>query len=90
MHEVRNGEQAAKLQAAILRYLADHPHAADTARGIGRFWTGEAGAPIEKPPSLDIVQRALDALVAQNEIACATLADGTRVYEAVGPTKLDG
>lgn len=24
--------------AAICRYLADHPHAADTARGIAQIW----------------------------------------------------
>ncbi|MGH8215952.1 MAG: hypothetical protein ACREPZ_09705 [Rhodanobacteraceae bacterium] len=74
---------------AILRYLADHPHAADTVRGIARYWTGAAGTPTVKPPSLDAVQRALDALVAQKQITCATLADGTRVYESIGSNRPD-
>lgn len=83
MHKVPNGGQIAILQAAILRYLADHPHAADTARGIARYWTEEGGTPAEEPPSLEVVQRALDVLVAQERIACATLADGSKVYESV-------
>ena len=89
MRKVTNGEQLAKLQAAILRYLADHPVAADTARGIARYWTVEEAA-TETPPSLEVVQRALDALVAQKRIACATLADGSKVYESVEADQHDG
>lgn len=83
VRKVPNGEQVAKLQGAILRYLADHPHAADTARGIARYWTGDAGVPAQRLPSLDAVQRALDTLAVEGRIACTTLADGARVYASV-------
>lgn len=83
VQKVPNGEQVANLQAAILRYLADHPDAADTARGIARYWTSEEATPRTEPPPPDTVQRALDALVAQGRIACATLAGGERVYESL-------
>ncbi|MGH8215364.1 MAG: hypothetical protein ACREPZ_06715 [Rhodanobacteraceae bacterium] len=90
VREVRNGEQVAKLQAAILRYLADHPYAADTVRGIARYWIGSAGTPNKKSQSLAAVQSALDALVAQERIACATLTDGSQVYESVEANQPDG
>lgn len=88
MRKVTNGGQIAKLQAAILRYLADHPVAADTARGIARYWI-VGGAATETPPPLEVVQRALDALVAQKKIAGATLADGSKVYESVEADQTD-
>lgn len=75
-------ETVAKLQGAILRYLADRPHASDTVRGIARYWTGAEGTPTAKPPLLEVVQLALDALVVQGWIGCVMLAGGTRVYEA--------
>ncbi|MEO8748093.1 MAG: hypothetical protein ABI379_10640 [Rhodanobacter sp.] len=87
VQQVPNGEQIAKLQASILRYLADHPHAADTVRGIARYWTD--AVPTAKPPALDAVRRALDALVSQERIACAKLGDGTRVYESLGSNQPD-
>ncbi|HXE78340.1 MAG TPA: hypothetical protein VN614_08850 [Rhodanobacter sp.] len=79
VEKVRNDEQVAKLQASILRYLVDHPHAADTVRGIARYWTGA----VEGQPPVEAVQRALDALLAQGRIACSILADGSQVYESV-------
>jgi len=83
VEKVRNDEQVAKLQASILRYLVDHPHAADTVRGIARYWTGVAETPAVGQPPVEAVQRALDALLAQGRIACSTLADGSQVYESV-------
>lgn len=84
-----NDDQIAKLQAAILRYLANHPSAADTARGIVRYWIVE-WASNEPPPSVEIARRALDALVAQKRLACTTLADGSKVYESVEADQPDG
>ena len=93
MQKVSDEEQVAKLQVAILRYLADHPDAADTVRGIARYWTSDEGTPSTAPPALDAVQHALDALVAQGRIVCAPLAGGARVYESVAsnpPDDADG
>lgn len=89
VQKVSNGEQVAKLQAAILRYLADHPDAADTVRGIARYWIDDKRTPSLEPPSLVAVQRALDALVTQGRVACATLAGGARVYESPPSTQSD-
>jgi hypothetical protein len=90
VRKVPNGEQVAKLQVAILRYLADHPHAADTVRGIARYWIGDAGASTQRLPPLDTVQRALDTLAAQERITCTTLADGARVYASVAANRSEG
>jgi hypothetical protein len=73
-------DRMVKLQDAILHYLASHPQASDTARGIARFWIADA---LPELPSQDAVQRALDCLAAQGRISCTVLVDGTRVYEAV-------
>jgi len=89
VQKVSNGEQVAKLQAAILRYLADHPDAADTVRGIARYWIDDKRTPSLGAPSLVAVQRALDALVTQGRIASATLAGGARVYESPASTQPD-
>jgi hypothetical protein len=72
-------EQVAKLQDAILQYLAAHPRASDSVRGIARFWIESTAR--ELPPQ-DAVQRALDDLTARGRIRCTVLFDGTRVYEA--------
>ena len=89
VQKVPNGEQVAKLQAAIMRYLADHPDAADTMRGIARYWIDDKRTPSLEAPSLVAVQRALDALVTQGRVACATLAGGARVYESPPSTPSD-
>lgn len=83
MQNVPDDEQDAKLQAAICRYLAGHPHAADTVRGIARYWTDIGETPATKP-SLDAVQCALDALVAQGRIVVTALVDGARIYQSAG------
>lgn len=92
MRKLPDDEQVAKLQVAILRYLAEHPQATDAVRGIARFWIGAGGAPPARSPALDAVQRALDRLVATHRIACSVLADGTRVYAAArnGPPRAAG
>ncbi|HET7675225.1 MAG TPA: hypothetical protein VFL54_06865 [Gammaproteobacteria bacterium] len=72
-------DRMAQLQDAILHYLASHPQASDTARGIARFWIADA---LPALPSQDAVQRALDGLAARGRITCTVLVDGTRVYEA--------
>ncbi len=69
----------ASVRDAILHYLASHPQASDTVRGITHFWIGET---VPEPPSPDTVQRALDGLMAQGRVSCTVLVDGTRIYEA--------
>ena len=67
----------AAVEAAIRRYLRDHPNAADTLEGIARWWlSGNAGN-----ARLANVQRAIEQLVNREEVVCQTLRDGTVIYE---------
>ena len=61
----------------VMRYLAHHPEAADSAEGIQRWWL--APHQIEEP--LERVQRALDALVRKGVLVRKTLPDGSTVFE---------
>lgn len=88
MQKVPDKEEVAMLQASILRYLACRPRASDTVRGIANYWIGTAEVTRSKSPSVVVVQRALDALVATEQIACTTLADGTKVYELIRSNRL--
>jgi hypothetical protein len=67
--EVRPG-----LAAAVLRYLEEHPHAVDTARGIATYWLH--GIPCE----MDEVEFTLDTLTARGTVERTATADGTRLY----------
>lgn len=62
---------------AILQYLNNHPKAADTQDGIGKWWL----AGIHPKPSADVLQKALDELLAAGKIGCSRLVDGSIVYE---------
>ena len=65
---------AMEIEERILRYFADHPHAADTAEGIHQWWLGDLVA------SLDDVEAALQRLVDAGAIVARTLGDGSIVY----------
>lgn len=65
-----------RLIQAIDDYLAAHPHAADSAAGVARWWLAGrcAGASAQE------VERALAAMVARQRLRMALLADGTTLY----------
>lgn len=71
------------LVRAILDHLASHPHAADSADGVARWWIGPRGA----VPTLPDVELALRQLVARQELRQESLADGTTLYSKNGKHK---
>ena len=66
--------------AHIVRYLRQHPGAADTAEGVARWWLG--GSRCEE--TLAKVEEALAALVRREMVEKQTLPDGAEIYR-VGP-----
>ena len=70
----------AQLRDEILKYLAAHPRAADTAAGIANWWLPRQRYEEE----IQKVQQALDDLVERGLVAKTTLADGTILYEHLG------
>jgi Fe2+ or Zn2+ uptake regulation protein len=63
----------------ILRYLQDHPEAADSLEGIASWWLPQSG----QVESTEAVQEALALLVAQQRIARIDLADRRTLYQSV-------
>ena len=61
---------------AILRYLAEHPRASDTAAGICAWWLPAKG--VNEGPEL--VEGVLEALVAEGRIRPTEVPGGARVY----------
>lgn len=68
------------LMRAILAHLATHPHAADTAEGVSRWWLGGQGGASTLPE----VEAALKQLVARRALREERLADGTTLYSKSG------
>lgn len=60
----------------ILAYLASHPHAADSAHGVARWWLGPNASVL---PVSD-VESALKRLVARQQLREEALSDGTTLY----------
>ena len=68
--------QQKALERAILDHLDAHPHAADSAEGVARWWLGPravAAAP-------GAVETALGELVRRGQLRCVRLPDGTALY----------
>lgn len=67
------------LGESILRYLREHPGAADSLEGIASWWLPQSG----HSASHEAVQEALDLLAASRRIARIELADGRVLYQSV-------
>lgn len=70
------------LVRALEGHLATHPHAADSAEGVARWWLGAWSA---STPLAD-VQQALNTLVDLQRLRCVRLADGSVLYSKPGDT----
>ena len=79
-----NDDQNRRLESdpvhAILAYLASHPHAADSAEGVARWWLGPGGSAF----ALSDVESALNQLVARQALRQESLSDGTTLYSKNG------
>lgn len=65
----------ADIEAAIIRYLHEHPHVVDTERGIREWWLPGSG-----PCRPSDVHAAIELLVACGTMAERSLPDGQRAY----------
>ena len=80
MNDDQNRRTEADPVHAILAYLASHPHAADSAQGVARWWLGSSGSAL----ALSDVESALKQLVARQALRQESLADGTTLYSKYG------
>ena len=71
-------ERLAAVTEAIEAYLVRHPHAADSAEGIARWWLSMGGL----DASVEEVRAALGRLIEQGLVAWRQLPDGRRLYGA--------
>jgi hypothetical protein len=69
------------IEDLIARYIAAHPHAADTVGGIRDWWV----APDLPDADRADVQAAIDQLVARGILAKSALPEGTLFYSALTP-----
>ena len=72
----RERDATQKVAAKILRYLAEHPNAADTADGILEWWLFKQSIFDEER----VVEQALDSLVEQKLIFKVEAADTRKHY----------
>lgn len=70
-------DEVVAIAREIERYLADHPHAADTLEGIQRWWLRE-----QRHPASQLV-RALERLEARGAVSRNSVA-GKTIYSAAG------
>ena len=63
---------------SIKLYVARHPQAKDSLRGVAAWCRIMLGV----TPSESLVKAAIDELVESGAIVCVRLADGTRIYGA--------
>jgi Fe2+ or Zn2+ uptake regulation protein len=73
-----NDDSTLALAAELLRYLAQHPGAADTAEGILRWWLPQSMAAHGLPE----VEAALEQLVQDGALERRRLPDGRVLYAA--------
>ena len=75
MNDDQTRREAVDLMHAIRDHLASHPHAADSAEGVARWWLGPHAV-----VALPDVELALRQLVARQELHEESLADGMTLY----------
>lgn len=73
-------QTSGNVAAYIVAYLRQRPLAADSARGIARWWCSG----LVPSPTLAMVEAALRALEAEGRVVQVVMADGTAVWRA-GP-----
>lgn len=66
----------AEVRAALMRYLREHRHAADTAVGIAERWLAPEGLQVAG----DSIVAILDRMVARGELRSRKLPDGETLY----------
>lgn len=71
----------AEVAAAVLGYLAGHPDAADTLRGITAWWLPRQRYQIER----ERIERVLEHLVETGALRHECLPDGALLYALPGP-----
>jgi Fe2+ or Zn2+ uptake regulation protein len=79
-------DDAASVEAiadAIADYLHRHAMAADSAEGVARWWLGPAHAGV----AIEVVERALETLVARGIARRVDLTDGSFLYSLASPTR---
>lgn len=81
MHADEKGPLEA-IAVAILHHLQAHPLAADSAKGVARWWLGPAHTNV----TVKQVKRALKLLVSRRSLRCLKLEDGTVLYSQLPPT----
>jgi hypothetical protein len=72
----QEAETISSIAGQVREYLSAHPKAADTLEGIAGWWLPQQGA----SANLELVQQALDYLVARNEVVRVQSADGHVLY----------
>jgi hypothetical protein len=70
-------EVGRRLRNAVVRYVREHPHAADTAAGIRAWWV--AGAALGEP---HVLTEVLESLVADGVLQRASLPGDTVLFVA--------
>lgn len=77
MTDVSRG-QLDRVAAAILRYLAEHPGAADSELGIAEWWLPTLGVEV----GAGEVRRALEELQRAGRVEALPLSDGKNLWRA--------
>ena len=81
-HRRMSDDRTRVLANQLLRYLAQHPDAADTVEGILQWWLPRETARYRESE----VQAALEWLVLEGALVRSNLPDGRGLYAAPGPT----
>ena len=68
--------EAERVAGLIEGYLAQHPAAADSERGIAQWWLQSMGADVP----VEVVREALDLLVQRGAVIRTTLPGGPAIY----------
>ena len=76
MNDGRDAEQKARLRAALVKHLREHPLAGDTEDGILACWI----SPLERTAAEPFIAEVLDAMLLSRELVAATLPGGTVLY----------